>query len=267
MSGWFALKRGMHDHPLFHKQPLRVAAWAWMVATAAYQDTRQNANGKIITVKRGQLLASYRQMSEATGVGIQVLRTLIAKLEIEGAVSQHGGGDKTNTAANTGRMLLTICNYDKYQAGGSKANTAANTAATRDQHTKETREQVTLEANASNGAEAPEPIEVSVISSAVWGAGKPFLASRGVKDPGAVIGRWLKSNAPLAVLAAIEAAQRSGTQEPIPYITEALKGQPDGKRSSKGSSRLHAFLAGAAVETGVGSGEDSNPSQPLLERR
>lgn len=259
MSGWFALKRGMHDHPLFFRQPLRVAAWVWMVATAAYQDTRQNAGGKIVVVKRGQLLTSFRQMSEATGVGVQVLRTLLEQLGVERAISID---------TNTGRMLITIENYDKYQQAGKTANTAENTAATRAQHTKETREQdITLEANASNGAEAPEPIEVSVVSSAVWNAGKPFLASRGVKDPGSVIGRWLKSNPPLAVLAAIEAAQRSGTQEPIPYITEALKGKPDGKRNSKGAARLHAFLAGAAVPQGMGSGPDCDPSQPLLERR
>ena len=80
-------------------------------------------------------------------------------------------------------------------------------------------------ANATDG-DAVEPVEVSVVSAAVWNAGKPFLASRRVPNPGAMIGRWLKSHSPLALLHAIEAAQRAGTQDPVPYITEALKGNP-----------------------------------------
>jgi hypothetical protein len=258
MSGWFALKRGMHDHPLFHRQPLRVAAWAWMVATAAYQDTRQSAGGKIIPVKRGQLLTSYRQMSEATGVGIQVLRTLVDQLGVEHAI---------NIDTNMGRLLITICNYDKYQNPAKPANTVSNTPATRGQHTKETKEQkITLEASASNGDEAPSTIEVSVSSSAVWNAGKPFLTSRGVSDPGAVIGRWLKTHAPLEVLAAIEAAQKSATQDPIPYITEALKGKFHGKPSAS-ADRLNAFIAGARDPSGMDRGEGGHPSQPLLAGR
>jgi uncharacterized protein YdaU (DUF1376 family) len=102
----------------------------------------------------------------------------------------------------------------------------------------------TLEADASNGAGAPTTIEVSVTSAAVWAAGKPYLASRGVENPGAMIGRWLKSHSPLALLGAIEAAQKSGTQDPVPYIIEALKEKPHG-RASKSQERLNAFIAGA----------------------
>ena len=132
MSGWFAVKRGITSHPIFYKRPDRAFVWLWMLETAAYKDTRQDAAGKPVEVKRGQVLTSYRQIEAATGVGIQVVRTLIKLLQTERAV---------NTDASNGRMLITICNYEKYQSASKACNTAPNTEPTQRQHTKETREQ------------------------------------------------------------------------------------------------------------------------------
>lgn len=231
-GGWFAMNRAMFDHPIFAGKPDRVGIWAWMIARAAYRDTRQDANGKTIDVKRGQILTSYRQMSRGTGAGVQVCRTLIDKLKGENAVKLN---------LTHGRLLITICNYEKYQ----QPNTPTNTGLTQDQHTKETSKQdYTLETKVSNDADASQTIEVSVTSSAVWNAGKPFLASRGVQNPGSMIGRWLKNHSPLEILSAIEAAQKSGSEDPIPYITETLKGGSNVK-SSKQSDRINAFISGA----------------------
>ena len=107
MSGWFAVKRGITSHPIFHKRPERVYVWLWMLETAAYQDTRQDASGRPVDVKRGQILTSFRQIETATGVSLKTIRGLIDLLKSERAIDIDLG---------TGRMLITICNYDKYQA-------------------------------------------------------------------------------------------------------------------------------------------------------
>lgn len=125
MSGWIALSRDITEHPVFAGQPERLYVWVWMLGSAAWKDTKQDANGKTVTVKRGQILTSLRQISKATGVGVQVIRTMIKRLETEHAL---------NTDLTHGRMLVTICNYDKYQ-GGTKP---ANTAATQQQHSANT---------------------------------------------------------------------------------------------------------------------------------
>ena len=125
MSGWFAMNRAMFEHPIFAGKPERVAAWAWIIAKAAWKDTKQDANGRTVTVKRGQLLTSFRQMSKATGVSVQSLRTLIDRLSSEHAIT---------TDTNTGRLLITVRNYDKYQS--SEPDT--NTAPTHDQHSSNT---------------------------------------------------------------------------------------------------------------------------------
>lgn len=153
MSGWFAMNRAMFSHPIFEGKPYRVAAWAWILGTAAWKDTSQDANGQAVTVKRGQLLTSYRQMSDKTGVPVQHLRTLINRLRGEHAI---------DTDTNTGRLLITIRNYDKYQSSGEPANTAKNTAATQQQHTKEQGNKVTtVEAKASLSAKADANAEIS----------------------------------------------------------------------------------------------------------
>lgn len=115
MSGWFAMNRAIFTHPIFEGRPDRIAAWAWIIATAAWQDTRQDASGKTVTVNRGQLLTSYRQMSKATGVSVKSLRNLIERLQ---------GEDAIGTDTGTGRLLITVRNYDKYQAADGSRGTA-----------------------------------------------------------------------------------------------------------------------------------------------
>jgi hypothetical protein len=211
------MNRAMFDHPIFAANPDRVAAWAWMIAKAAWKDTKQDAGGKVVTVKRGQLLTSYRQMSKSTGVSIKALRTLIERLQGEAAIGTETG---------TGRLLITIRNYDKYQASGEGGGTGGAQQGHTEGTQKKQVNKITTSPIGENALSAPElqTVEVSVSSSAVWNAGKPFLASRGVANPGSMIGRWLKSHQPLALLSAIEAAQKSGTQDPVPYITQILNG-------------------------------------------
>lgn len=132
MSGWFAVKRGITSHPIFHKRPDRAFVWLWMLETAAYQDTRQDAGGKPVEVKRGQLLTSYRQIEAATGVSIKTVRGLIDLLKAERAIDIDLG---------TGRMMITVCNYDKYQSPKEDEGTDRGTARAQLGHTKETKEQ------------------------------------------------------------------------------------------------------------------------------
>ena len=204
----------MLDHPIFAGNPDRIAAWVWIVGKAAWKDTRQDLNGKTITVKRGQLLTSYRQMSKASGVSVKTLRTLVERLQ---------GGNAIGTETGTGRLLITICNYDKYQSPSDSGGTAR----AQQGHSKGTQKNkgTNITIPPSEEADASQPVPVSVVTTALWNAGKQYLAPHGIKNPGSLIGRWLKTNSALEILNAIEAAQKAGTEDPIPYITETLKGE------------------------------------------
>lgn len=219
-NGWYAMKRGWLEHECF--EPVgkwsRAEAWVWMVETACWKPQTIDIGGKPYTVQRGHLCHSERFLCGKFKWSRTALRTFFAQLEahkvIEISLAQTGPGAKQK------RNQIRLCNYEKYQSAETQREPKENPNRTKE-------EQVN---NIPVGeAVASEPVEVNVLSSAVWNAGKPFLASRGVKSPGPVIGKWLKDNPPMAVLSAIEAAQKCGTQEPVPYISKILNGGGTGQ--------------------------------------
>lgn len=202
MSGWFSVKRGITQHPIFAMRPDRAFVWLWMLETAAYRDTRQDAGGRPVEVKRGQVLTSLRQIEKATGVGIQVIRTLLDLLRDEHAI---------NTDTSAGRLLITICNYDKYQTPPDVNGTPSNTAPTQRQHTKETREQIPT----TSGASAPDDPAAFVFAS-----GRALLVASGRShgQAGSIIGKWRKAHSDAEIIEAIGRAKREGAVDPVEFI-------------------------------------------------
>lgn len=216
MSGWFAMKRGTLEHEIF--SPVgkwsKFEAWTWMVENAAFKPMTIDIGGRPHTVPRGSLCFSERFIAGKFRWSQTALRTFLRQLERHGAVKITVA--KTGSGTKSKRKQITLCNYDKYQSSEIKTKSKQN-----QNESKE--EQVNKDNNIPVGETGVSAtIKVSVLSKAVWDAGKPFLASLGVKDPGAMIGRWLKTAGAVQVLEAIEAAQKAGTQDPIPYITEIL---------------------------------------------
>ena len=225
MEGWFAVKHGIRKHPIFRGRTDRLGAWVAMLDEAAFADTKQDVSGTVVDVKRGELCASQAMLEEITGLPRQQLRTFLTALEKSGAITTRPATNSTKS-----RTIVTFCNYDKYQTAQPKANQEP----TKDQPTKEQDNNIPV----GEGAEAPsEPIEYSVHSKAVWSAGKPYLTSKGVNKAGSLIGMWLKTYEHRDVLDAISMAQKAGTEDPVPYITQVLskpsprptyrKGQPE----------------------------------------
>lgn len=219
-AGWFAVKHGIRKHPIFAGRPDRLGAWIAMLDEAAWSETRQNVGGQIITVARGELCASQVMLEEITGLTRKQLRVFLDLLKAEGAI-----GTRPGTKGAKSRAILTFCNYDKYQNfGPSKGQELAKEGPTKEQDNK---------TPPSEGAIAPvdQGMDLSSPTTAAWGVGKAYFARLGIKDPGGMVGKFLKIATPVEFLAAIQAADRARTEDPIPYITEALKqkGKPDGR--------------------------------------
>lgn len=222
MSGWICSYRAIWDHPIFRGNAARVGVWDWLLKKAAWKPMQFIAGGETINLQRGQLCISQAQVTEETGMPRQQLRSFLTALEREGAIQTQPA-----TKATKGRTLITVCNYGRYQLQEKPANQRA----TKEQPTKEQDNTYPSTSSLRSEVEAepvpehqPDTIEVDILSKAVWDVGKTYLASRGVKNAGAMIGRWLKDATPTQILEAIQTAQRSGTQDPVPYITEVLKG-------------------------------------------
>lgn len=221
------MKRGWLEHEVFQPKGVwsKAEAWIWIVENACYKPTKIDIGGKPYTVPRGALCYSERFLAGKFHWSRKALRTFISQLEAHGAAQKSVA--QTGPSAKQKRAQITLCNYDKYQAAGTNTNEKRNQKGTKEEQGNNT-------SPIGEGADAPTQnlVSVSVVTVALWSAGKQYLATCGVKNPGAVIGRWLKVYDAVPILNAIEASQKSGTQDPVPYITEILKGGQHGRPPS-----------------------------------
>ena len=107
MSGYLKSYRKMLDHPLFKGRVDRLGAWVWLFHNACWKPTKFDIKGKIVTLKRGQFVTSYRRLAKDFGW---------SKTKTERFLTRLKTGTLIGTATGTGQLIITICNYDKYQS-------------------------------------------------------------------------------------------------------------------------------------------------------
>ncbi len=153
MTGFIISHRKMWDNPIFKGSAIRVGVWDWMLKTAAYKDTTHIVGSEVVEVKRGQLCVSQSQIVAATGMPRQSLRTFLNILEKTTTISTQPA-----TKATKGKTLITICNYEKYQADQPKTNQASTKDQPKTNQLKKQGNKVTIEAKASKarGSRLPE---------------------------------------------------------------------------------------------------------------
>lgn len=208
MNGWFAIKHGIRNHPIFKGRLDRLGAWVAMLDEAAFADTRQDVGGVIIPVKRGQLCASQAMLSEITGLSRQQLRTFLTALEAEGAIKTQ-----TATKSTKSRTIITFCNYGKYQDPQPKANQEP----TKGQPIKEQDNNIPV----GKRADAPSVDPAKII----FDQGVVLLGQSGLSDKQArsTLGGWRKRYGDDALIAALGRCQREGAINPVEFIPGCLK--------------------------------------------
>ena len=105
----------------WHTRPEIVSMFVHLLILANEKDKEVGT----VTVKRGQLLTSLRDLSEVTGISLQSTRTSLAHLESTGEITRESTHQGT---------LITVCKYVDYQ----DRETLPNTRPTHDQHTANT---------------------------------------------------------------------------------------------------------------------------------
>ncbi len=178
MSGFVRLERGAFDHPIL-RDPLRFRAWFWLVANACWKPSRYDVNGKVIELQRGQVCASLRQLADAWGMSKSATERFIDRLKTETMIGTDTG---------TGRYVITIRNYDKYnpqaEMSGTVNGTLNGTAAgqqrdIKEQGNKGTSEKVVAIATRASG-DAPELKPVHVFEH--WNTIAKPIGKRTVRD-------------------------------------------------------------------------------------
>ena len=98
-------------HPCFKSEKVfsHREAWIWMIEQATWSPEGRNVNilEKPYRLSRGQLSHSVRFMMEAWGWKKGAVETFLRKLKT---------WDMVRTDNRTGQLIITICNYDIYQA-------------------------------------------------------------------------------------------------------------------------------------------------------
>lgn len=82
------------------------SAWLWLIANAAWKDTRHRVRGTLHDVARGTLFVTVRDLMDAWGWGNTKVVNFLTMLEKQ---------DRIKRETKTGKTLITICNYSSYQ--------------------------------------------------------------------------------------------------------------------------------------------------------
>jgi DNA-binding transcriptional MerR regulator len=108
MSGWIKLHRKFLDWEWFNKSEA-VHLFLYMLIKANHKDVKWQGND----VKRGQFISSLGNISNATGISIQQIRTILKKLEKTNEIEVKSTSQFT---------IVTICKYECYQDENETTN-------------------------------------------------------------------------------------------------------------------------------------------------
>lgn len=108
MRGYYFMHRGWHENTVFHNNDERML-WVWLIEKAEYQPKKIFVKDKQVELQRGQLCFSIRYIADAIGT---------TKTRVERALKRFSDRDMIETDVRTGQMLVTVCNYNSYQAQG-----------------------------------------------------------------------------------------------------------------------------------------------------
>src|SRR5579884_3466620 len=178
MSGYVRIHRSLIGHPAF-RNDAEAMTFAWMVMRAAWQSARVRYKGHDITLQRGQLTISVRDLAEAMDRPKGWAERLLSRLREHGMIEQKNGtqvgtqvGTAGGTLGGTPASVITICNYDLFQPlrNGSETpdETPRKTRARQQQDTEQGREGGKKESSEPKGS-SPRAWALPVgVSLQVW---------------------------------------------------------------------------------------------------
>ncbi len=102
--------------------------WHWLLSEAAFKDHQVNYKGRIISIKRGEVPTSYRELAKAWKRSIGSVRTFIKNTKKSGHI---------DTTVDTGFLIITICKYDEIQMLKKASDTTTDTVISTEANTKD----------------------------------------------------------------------------------------------------------------------------------
>lgn len=131
MSRWIRIQVDIHEHSVFAPEAFTEReAWQWMIGRAAWKETAHRVGAAVHKVPVGSFFATVREMQAAwkwtsTRRVAQFLELLTSQNMIE-------------TCSETGKTLVTVCNYMRYQNGETPSETPDTPKPKQERNTKDT---------------------------------------------------------------------------------------------------------------------------------
>ena len=133
MEGYINLHRTLLDNMVFSSQT-GLKIWIWLLLKASYRKRHVSLKaGKgetIVTIERGQLIFGRYKAEEELCIDGSAIYRWIKKLEENGMISIQ---------SNNQYSIVTICNYDTYQAGNETDEQPMNNQRTTKEQPKNSR--------------------------------------------------------------------------------------------------------------------------------
>lgn len=211
MSGYAHIHRRVLAHPVFRNEA-EALAFVSLILKAAWKSTRVRYKERVLTLQRGQVAISQRDMARALDRDKAWVERLWKRLRTEAMIE---------VASEAGVAVITICNYDDYQAerGSGKAAGEAvdETDARQRQGTEQRREEVKKISSVAiaTGAEAPDdPLKQ------LFDLGVSILIETGCteKQARSLIGKYRKAKSDADVLAGLLECRTKAISNPVEWL-------------------------------------------------
>lgn len=111
MEGWICLHRSLISHWVW-QDPLTLKAWIDLLMMANIKDSKALINGKLTTIKRGQCMASIRQLSIRWECSREKAKKILLNFESDNMIVLDKIIGQKNDKV---RPLITISNYKAFQ--------------------------------------------------------------------------------------------------------------------------------------------------------
>lgn len=106
MNGWIKISRELPKHWIWQDAD-RLKWWLDLLFMASWEDSKQLVGSRLIEIKRGQLVASISYLVKRWSVGHNTVIAFLKMLQEEKMITKSSMRNVS---------IITICNYEKYQA-------------------------------------------------------------------------------------------------------------------------------------------------------
>lgn len=132
MSRWVRIQVDIHEHSVFAPEPFTEReAWQWMIGRAAWKETAHRVGASVYRVPVGSFFATVREMQAAW--------KWTSTRRVAQFLDLLSGQNMIETRSETGKTLVTVCNYSRYQNVETPSETPQQPNPKQERNTKDTR--------------------------------------------------------------------------------------------------------------------------------